>query len=310
MIKAKFIFSLIFLIFYKSLVLSADIEIKIKVQNKIITNIDIEQEKKYLKFLNPKLNELENSRLDEIARNSLITLIIKEQELNKFFDINNEEENIDFIEKNFLLRKNIQNKEEYLNILKSKNLDYKNIRNKLLIEGLWNRYIYSKYFKNIKINKDDLRNNIIKKFKENKKKYEYNLSEIMIPNDTKENLNATILKINKSIIEVGFENTANIFSISNTAKNGGMIGWVNEIQITDTISQYINKLKIEDVSKPIQIPNGYLLIKLNNKRELKENIDVESELENLIKKETNRQLNDFSLILYKRLKKNIEIHEF
>ena len=310
MIKAKFIFSLIFLIFYKSLVLSADIEIKIKVQNKIITNIDIEQEKKYLKFLNPKLNELENSRLDEIARNSLITLIIKERELNKFFDINNEEENIDFIEKNFLLRKNIQNKEEYLNILKSKNLDYKNIRNKLLIEGLWNRYIYSKYFKNIKINKDDLRNNIIKKFKENKKKYEYNLSEIMIPNDTKENLNATILKINKSIIEVGFENTANIFSISNTAKNGGMIGWVNEIQITDTISQYINKLKIEDVSKPIQIPNGYLLIKLNNKRELKENIDVESELENLIKKETNRQLNDFSLILYKRLKKNIEIHEF
>ena len=115
MIKAKFIFSLIFLIFYKSLVLSADIEIKIKVQNKIITNIDIEQEKKYLKFLNPKLNELENSRLDEIARNSLITLIIKEQELNKFFDINNEEENIDFIEKNFLLRKNIQNKDNFRN---------------------------------------------------------------------------------------------------------------------------------------------------------------------------------------------------
>ncbi len=310
MIKAKLIFSLIFLIFYNSLVLSADIEIKIKVQNRIITNIDIEQEKKYLKFLNPKLKELENSRLDEIARNSLITLIIKEQELNKFFDLNNEEGNIDFIEKNFLLRKKIKNKEEYLNILKSNNLDYKNIRNKLLIEGLWNRYIYSKYFKNIKINKDDLRQNIIKKFKENKKKYEYNLSEIMIPNDTKENLNATFIKINKSINQVGFENTANIFSISNTAKNGGMIGWVNEMQITDIISQYINELKIEAVSKPIPIPNGYLLIKLNNKREFKENIDVDSELEKLVKKETNRQLNDFSLILYKRLKKNIEIHEF
>ena len=227
--------------------------------------------------MNPKLKELENSRLDEIARNSLITLIIKEQELNKFFDLNNEEGNIDFIEKTFA-KKKIKNKEEYLNILKSNNLDYKNIRNKLLIEGLWNRYIYSKYFKNIKINKDDLRQNIIKKFKENKKKYEYNLSEIMIPNDTKENLNATFIKINKSINQVGFENTANIFSISNTAKNGGMIGWVNEMQITDIISQYINELKIEAVSKPIPIPNGYLLIKLNNKREFKENIDVDSEL--------------------------------
>ena len=71
-----------------------------------------------------------------------------------------------------------------------------------------------------------------------------------------------------------------------------------------------NKLKLNEISMPIQIANGYIIIKLNDKRELNEKIDIEVQLENLIKIETNRQLNNFSMILFKRLKKNIEINEF
>ena len=85
---------------------------------------------------------------------------------------------------------------------------------------------------------------------------------------------------------------------------------MSELQITEAISKNINKLKLNEISKPIQIANGYIIIKLNDKRELNEKIDVKIQLENLIKMETNRQLNNFSLILFKRLKKNIEINEF
>ena len=310
MIKIKFILFFILLLVQHNFAFSNSVQIKVKVQNNIITNIDIEQEKKYLKFLNPKLRELENDKLNEISKNSLITLIIKEQELNKFFNLNEENKNIDSIEKSFLFNKNIKNKDEYLKILNSNNLDYETIRKKLLIEGLWNRYIYSKYFKNLKIEKEKLKENLIKNYKKNEKKYEYNLSEIMIPNDTKDNLEMTFLKINESIKEIGFENTANIFSVSNTSKNGGQIGWINEVQITGVISESINRLKINEVSKPIPIQNGYLIIKLNNKRKFEEKIDIEKELEKLLNQETNRQLNGFSTILFKRLKKNIDINEY
>ena len=310
MIKIKFIFIVILLTTQYNFALSSSIQIKVKVQDHIITNIDIEQEKKYLKFLNPKLKELENNRLNEIAKNSLITLIIKERELLKFFNFNEENKNIESIEKNFLLSKNISNKDEYLKILNSYDLDYETIRKKLIIEGLWNRYIYSKYFKNVKLEKEKLRKNLIKNFEKKERKYEYNLSEIMIPNDTTENLKITFSKIKESIDEIGFENTANIFSVSNTSKNGGLIGWINEVQITGIISETINKLKINEISKPIPITHGYLIIKLNNKKNFEEKIDIDKELEKLLNQETNRQLNGFSIILYKRLKKNIDINEY
>ena len=77
MTKIKFIFIVILLTTLYNFASSKSVQIKVKVQDHIITNIDIEQEKKYLKFLNPKLKELENNRLNEIAKNSLITLIIK-----------------------------------------------------------------------------------------------------------------------------------------------------------------------------------------------------------------------------------------
>ena len=124
-----------------------------------------------------------------------------------------------------------------------------------------------------------------------------------------ENLDPMLPKIIKSINEVGFENSANLFSISNTSKNGGLIGWVSELQISDNINSNIKNLKINQISKPIKVPNGYILIKLNNKKELIQKINIDDQVEKLFKQETNRQLNNFSIILFKRLKKNIKINE-
>ena len=309
MILRKLLIVPIFFIFLTSITFGLEIKIKAEIDNIIITNIDIENERKYLIFLNPKLKELNNEDLNDIAKNSLIREIIKEKELKKFFDINKKYKIVDEIEKNLLLKKNIK-KNEFINLLNANNMDYLQIRKKLKIEALWNQLVYKKYFKNIKINKEIMKERIIKQFKNSRKKYEYNLSEIVFEEKTNENYEETFKKIINSIKNIGFENTANILSISDTSKNGGFIGWINELQISKKIKNKIKKLKINEVSDPIKIPNGYLIVKLNNKKEFDQKIDVEKELEKLIKYETNKQLNNFSIIFYKRLKQNTEIYEY
>ena len=307
--KNKYILFVIFFFIINFNVYGASIKIILKVDKEIITNIDIENEKKYLLFLNPKLDQLNKKQIDEIAKNSLITEIIKKKELNKIYDTNKMGIFFDSIEQKFFKSKNIKNKSDFINILKKRDLEYDNIMNKLHIEALWNQLIYNKFSKNIRINEEDMRKNILIQFQNEKKKYEYNLSEILFSENINENFNETLKKIEMSIIDVGFENTANIFSISSTSKNGGLIGWVNDLQISEIIKEYITKLKIGQISNPIKIGGGYLVIKLNDKKEFQQEVNIENELNEFITKETNRQLNTYSVIFYKKLKKNIKINE-
>ena len=286
------------------------VEIKVKIQDEVITNLDIENEINYLSFLNPKLKDLDKEKVFKIAKNSLITEIIKKKELKKFVDLQKENDLVNIIERNLLLKKNIKSKDEFKKILNSKNLDYKDIKNKLVIEALWNQLIYQRNSKNIVINKEELRNKIKGQIEGIKKKYEYNLSEIIFEEEIDKNLEDKVLEIKNSIDSIGFENTAIIFSISNTAKNGGLIGWINELQISKLILEKIEKLTQDQFSEPIKVNNSYLIIKVNQKKELKNKVNLEKELEKLINLETNRQLNNFSIIFYKRLRKNIEIYEY
>ena len=307
--RIKYILFVILFFIINFNVHSASIKIITKVENEIITNIDIKNEKKYLLFLNPKLDQLNSNQIEEIAKNSLITEIIKKKELNKIYDTSKMGNFLNSIEQRFLKNKNIKNKSEFITILKKVDLEYDHIMSKLHIEALWNQLIYSKFSKNIRINEEDMRKNILVQFQNEKKKYEYDLSEILFTENFNENFDETLKKIEKSIINLGFENTANIFSISSTAKNGGLIGWVNELQISENIKKNIIKLKIGQISNPIKISGGYLMIKLNNKREFKQKVNIENEVNELIAKETNRQLNTYSVIFFKKLKKNIKINE-
>ncbi len=310
MSKLKLYFILLFIIIYNQNANSNLIEIKVKVQNEIITNLDIINEKKYLFFLNPKLKELKNERTDNIAKNSLVNEIIKQKELEKYFDFKKNINLVNNVEKNLLKKKNIKNKEEFIKILKNKGLKYETINKKLIIETLWNQLIFNKYSNNIIINEEYLRKNILDQFNKRDKKFNYNLSEIVFTDTSDDKLDQKISDINKSIIEIGFENTANIFSVSNTSKNGGLIGWVNELQISKEINEKIKNLDIQEVSKPIKLQNTYLVIKINDREEINEKLNIESQLKKLVIKEENRQLNNFSIIFYKRLKKNIEINEY
>ena len=308
--KIKYILFVILFFIINFNVHSASIKIITKVENEIITNIDIKNEKKYLIFLNQKLKELNDNKIDEIAKNSLINEIIKLKELEKYYDFALEDEFFNSIEKKFLRQNRIKNKNEFIDFLNKKDLSYDIIKKKLKIEAYWNQLIYKKYKRNVKINKDYLSQSVLKQYKTEDKKYEYNLSEILFSETLNEDLSETVKKISNSISKIGFENTANIWSVSSTSKNGGLIGWVNELQISELIKKNIADLKINQISEPIKIKGGYLIIKLNNKREFNEKVDIENQIDELIRKETNRQLNAFSNIYYKKLKKGIIINEF
>ncbi len=308
--KIKILFILIFFLIFNAISYGIILEIKVKIQDQIITNLDIENEKNYLFFLNPKLRELETSRINNIAKESLITEKIKKIELYKFFDFDSNNDLLNVVEKNLFKKKNIKDKDEFIEILEQRDLNYEIVRQKLYTEALWNQLIYKKYSSNVVLNEKELRKNIIEKVNMERKKFSYNLSEIFFTESIEESLDKKIFKINESIKKIGFENTANIYSISNTSNKGGLIGWINELQISDLISNKIKKLEIKEISEPIKLQNGYIIIKLNDKKEFKQEINVNDQLKRLIKNETNRQLNNFSTILYKRLKKNIEIDEY
>ena len=79
------------------------------------------------------------------------------------------------------------------------------------------------------------------------------------------------------------------------------------IKIRDKINfeyskEIIKSLKIGQISEPLKYPNGYLLLKINDKKEMKQIIDTDKELKDMINFEQNRQLNQFSLLFYKKLK--------
>ena len=283
---------------------SSEVKIVSKVNNKILTNIDIENESKYLLILNSNLKNLNKNELYELSKNSLIRQIIKKEEVVKRFNL---EKNSELSEK--LLKKNytalgFKNEEKYSNFLIKEGLNIEFLKEKLLIERLWNSLIYEKFKNKIKIDQNIIKNQVQNLINNQEKIYEYNLSEILF--DYKTN--------NKELFDFidnyGFEAAASKYSISDTSSNGGKIGWIKNSNLNEKLKKQISNLSEGQISKPIKIPNGNLLIKLNQKKEIKSKIDLELETQKQINFEQNRQLNSFSLNFYKKLKQNSTINEY
>ena len=282
------------------------IKIKLQIENEILTNIDFLNEKNYLIALNNNLKSLPKNQLEKIARESLIREKIKKIELLKIYDFEKADKYSSQILKDFYKKLNFQSEDEFYSYLLSFNLNISDIKEKLKIETLWNEMIFKKYNNQIKIDKEKIKLKI-----KNQKNIinEYNLSEILFQLNSDEQLQDKYNLILKNIKNSGFKNSANIFSISDSAKFGGEIGWVNENQLNDDLLKKIKNLNIDNLTKPIQTSGGYLIIKLNNKREKEKELDFERTFKQMITQEKNRQLNQFSLIYFNKIKQNIFISE-
>jgi peptidyl-prolyl cis-trans isomerase SurA len=307
MINKIIIICLIFVNFSSQL-LSASIYISATVDGEIITNHDIIKESEYLKILNPNLVQLNKEKISELAKISLINEIVKKKELEKFIDINQNNSFTEEYLKNLYSKLNYNSEEDFKNeLIKKNNYSLDQIKKKIKIELFWNELIYSKYNNQIKINKEVLTSKINNL--ENQKKKEYLLSEILFNKKKDKTLENLIRQINLSITEIGFNNTANIYSISESSKLGGKLGWVSENSLSKLISDKISLLNEGEFSKVIKIGNNYLIIKVDKIRMDQIKIDKDKELEKLIKTETNKQLNQFSRIYFDKSKINYLINE-
>ena len=297
-----------FLIFFKNSISYSQIQIKYKVDEEIITNIDILNEEKYLIFLRPSLNKLPQEEIVKISTNSLIKEIIKKKELKKIFkDI--EKKEYAEIKKNLFNFKKVKNENEFLNLIKKNNISYDKILEKIKYEALWNELIFRKFNTLVKIDEKKLKEKLILKFSSDKK-YEYNLSEILFEVEKSETFENKYNQIIEYINLNDFNAAASKFSISSSSNKGGDIGWIKETLLSDRLVKVLKEAKKNKVIKPIKYPNGYLIIKINEIREIRQSLNIDNELKESVSFERNKQLNQFSLLYYKKLKQNTSINEY
>ena len=285
------------------------VEIIASINNNIITNYDLKKEANYLKILNPKMNELDNNIIIKIAKESLIKEIIKKEELKKLIDLKEENAFANQYFNDVLLKLGYKDEIEFKkDLLKYDSYSLEEVKFKSKLEIYWNDLIYNRYISKININKKKLEKKI-KEIDINDKK-EILLSEIVLKNEkNSENFQQLVEKINTSINEIGFSNTASVYSISESSKFGGKIGWFEKKNLSKKIYEKIKNLEINEFSEIITINNNLLILKIDDIRDVKRIIDKDKELERLIVIEKNKKLEDYSIMYFNKVKTNYFINE-
>ena len=279
-----------------------------KVNNQIITNKDVEKEQQYLISLNNRLKELDEARMLEVSKESALREKIKKIELEKYFNFETLELNVDIYLENFYKTLNLNNKIEFEQYLKENNISLNYIKNKIQIEVLWNQLIYDQYISQINIDKNELKKKLQETYNNLDQKV-YSLSEILFENEISTDFDKRLKDITQSISEVGFNNTANLYSVSDSAKFGGKIGWVEEKKLSKKIIEELRTLDAGQYTNPLQTGGLFLILKIEEIKYEKASINEEEELEKMVKFETSKQLDQFSKIFYKKIKMNNTIDE-
>ena len=308
MLKNKFL-KLLILIFFSINTSSNSIENKIllKIDNQIITSVDVANEYKYLIALNPSLKNSEKKDVVKLSKKSIIQERIKKIEIKKNFNKPKiPQEILERILSNVYSRIGISNLDDFKKHLVKNNVNFANVKNKLEIEALWNELIFIKFSSKIKINEKELRNRI----KDNNKYLKsYLLSEISFEVKNIKDLEVKFQEISNTISDKGFDFAALKYSVSPTSSLGGKLDWINENSLNKNIISAINNLEINDFTKPINVPGGFLLLQINDIKNTKIEIDVEKEFKKLENYEKNNQLNQYSKIYFNKVKKDLEISE-
>ena len=288
---------------------NSEVFIKGKINNQIITNIDVKNEKNYLLALNPNLRNLSEENINQYAIDSLVNEKVKKIEIEKKFEIIENNVMIDKILSDLYSGLGISSKDEFEKHLKSFDIDLGIVKNKISIEIAWNDYIFKKFNNSVLIDEDKIKKKIIK-LSENNFVDSFLLSEIIFTVNENENLDEKLKKIRDSISQIGFSETAKIYSVSESGKNGGKIGWVYKSQLSNKISEKVENIDIDEVSEPITTPGGFILLQLNEKKNQLIEIDEEEQFKRAIKFEENRQLKMYSTLHYKRVYNGTKINVF
>ena len=124
----------------------------------------------------------------------------------------------------------------------------------------------------------------------------YNLSQIYIAigeNASEDKANAAKAKIESIAAQLkgkdsDFAKIARVHSeATQNAEQGGLVGWVTEDNLQPKIREALPKLKKESISEPIQLADGWYIVRVNDIRESRtaEFDEVRPQLEQLIRAE-------------------------
>ena len=286
---------------------SIENKILLKINNKIITSFDLYNEIKILKLLNNNISDLSEDKIIKIASKSLTKQAIKELELSKYSkNLELPKEYLNSYLLNYAKKLNFNTKEDFLEYFEKNMIDTDALKKKITIDLLWNQFVYARFLKNVKIDENKIREEISKKKFIN----EYLLSEIVFNVESKNDIKIIFDSIKESIKKDGFNKTALTYSTSGTSQNGGNLGWIKETSLSETVRKILKDINIDQFTKPIQIPGGFLILYVQNIKKVKSNLDINKETENIVKLKTNKQLDQFSNIYFNKIKKNFIINEF
>jgi len=309
--KIYLIFLFLFLIYSQISANEQSIVLKYKVNNDLITNYDIAKEAKYLAALNPELQDIDQNQLLDIGKKSLIREKIKKYELEKYYEINYETTAVDGYIENFKKRLGFENNSNFETYLINYETNIDEIKKKLIIELTWNKMILEFYQDSILIDEKKISETLEKTIKEKKIQKSFELNEIIFSEKNNEEFLKKYKKIVIDIENLGFEKAAAIHSISGTANVGGDIGWVSQNQLTEKINNEIKNLDLGNYTKPINTAGGSIILQLKNiKNILVEDIDRELELSKIINAEKTRQLNQFSIVHFKKVENKSYVKNF
>ena len=286
---------------------SLENKILVKIENQIITSLDIINEHKYLVSLNPSLKNIDKERIAKFSKKSIIQEKIKKIEIEKNFDNPKiPEKYLEQILKNIYSKIGLNSINDFEKYLTSNDINFEDVKTKLETEALWNELIIMKFSSQVKINEKSLREKINKNSKFLKS---YLMSEISFEALNLKDLNDKFIEISYAINNEGFDFAALKYSMSPTSNLGGKMDWINENSLNKTIKAAIFDLKINDFTKPITVPGGFLILQINDIKKNEVQIDVEKELKRLINYEKNNQLNQYSQVYFNKIKKNLQIDE-
>ena len=286
-----------------------ELSIIAKIDNEIVTSHVLKVESKYLEALNPNLKNLSQEQITKIAKESIIREKIKTNEILKYYKLGKDTAYLNKLIATTFNKIGLKNENEFNNYLSKYDLKIDDVKRKFEIEATWNKLIFEKYQNQVEVDIKKIKKKLKKEESRLNKQEIFLLSEILFSAENKEKLDKKYKKILKSIKEIGFKNTANIYSTSDTAKFGGSIGWIQQNQISKIVVNELSKINVGEFTKAISIPGGLIIVKIDEKKVNELEIDFDRELKKMIQFEKNKQLSQFSSIYYKKIKNNIKINE-
>tara|TARA_B100001564_G_scaffold356917_1_gene372069 strand:+ start:38 stop:955 length:918 start_codon:yes stop_codon:yes gene_type:complete len=298
----RYIILLIFVFSFDPLIGANDNKIIIKVNDKIVSSFDVKNKiNTELMLRNLPINQLNINKMKNLAIKELINMRIKEGEILRYSSINLDEIDISKQLKSISSNNIGEFKKKFL----INNLSYEIFIEELKIQSGWQNLIFNLFKNKVKVNENEILDEVKKIKNKISKIKEYDLSEIELSFNNLKEKDEKILIIKNKINEIGFENTVLNYSESDSAINNGRIGLVNEQSLSSDVFDRLKKLQEGEISSPIIKVDKIIFLKVNKiKISNNDNINIDKLKKDIINQRKNDLFNLYSASHLSKIRNN------